>query len=56
VVPSHLPTTLIAANTSNSADEIFYQMLMPFVAKTPKSSMGDGVIDAYWRFSAYCLC
>lgn len=95
-MPSHLPTTLIAANTPNAADEIFYQMLMPFVAKTPKSSMGDGVfmitnetdwrrylsqtdiiyaqeylpidrdlrvvwvgdrvIDAYWRFSAYCLC
>lgn len=53
VVPSHLPTTLIAANTPNAADEIFYQMLVPFVAKTPKSSMGDGVFmitnERDWR-------
>ncbi|NVK43633.1 MAG: hypothetical protein HWE39_20505 [Oceanospirillaceae bacterium] len=43
VAPEHVPWTLMAANDPTSAEELWQQMALPFVAKIPKSSMGEGV-------------
>lgn len=43
VAPEHVPWTLINGNVSGAADAIWQRMSLPFVAKVPKSSMGDGV-------------
>lgn len=43
VAPSHTPLTIIQANTPANAEQLWQQMLLPFVAKLPKSSQGDGV-------------
>jgi ribosomal protein S6--L-glutamate ligase len=43
IIPQHLPETLILPNTPLSAEQAADQMLWPFVAKVPKSSMGRGV-------------
>ncbi len=43
VAPEHHPYTVIAANTPYEADKIWDTMPTPFVAKIPRSSMGNGV-------------
>ncbi|SBS26174.1 Ribosomal protein S6 modification protein [Marinomonas spartinae] len=43
VTPQHHPYTIIAANTPYEADKIWDTLCLPFVAKIPKSSMGNGV-------------
>lgn len=43
VAPEHLPWTLIRANTATEAEAVWDSMPLPFVAKIPKSSMGEGV-------------
>lgn len=43
IAPEHVPYTLIEANTGSGADKVWDAMALPFVAKIPKSSMGDGV-------------
>lgn len=43
VAPAHVPWTLIRANSATEAEEVWNQMALPFVAKIPKSSMGQGV-------------
>lgn len=43
IAPLHHPYTIIAANTPYEADKVWDTMPTPFVAKIPKSSMGDGV-------------
>ena len=55
VTPQHHPYTLIAANTPYEADKIWQDMPTPFVAKIPRSSMGNGVflIDSLMDWQAY---
>ncbi len=43
VAPQHVPVTHILGNTRNNADYLWQEMTHPFVAKLPKSSMGEGV-------------
>lgn len=43
IIPDHHPFTEILANTENEAERIWDTMPSPFVAKIPKSSMGNGV-------------
>lgn len=43
VAPANVPDTLILANTPSNADLVWNQMLLPFVAKIPKSARGEGV-------------
>lgn len=43
VAPGHCPQTLILANTPENAQRVWQDMLLPFVAKLPKASQGDGV-------------
>jgi ribosomal protein S6--L-glutamate ligase len=43
VAPQHVPQTHILANTESNADEIWQRMELPFVAKLPRSSQGEGV-------------
>ncbi|GGO78201.1 hypothetical protein GCM10011348_09550 [Marinobacterium nitratireducens] len=43
VAPEHVPWTLTAPNDPTSAERLWQQMALPFVAKIPKSSMGEGV-------------
>lgn len=43
VAPAHVPETRIAANTPFDAEEIWREMSLPFVAKLPRSSQGEGV-------------
>lgn len=43
VAPANTPWTLIRPNTPNHADAVWDEMALPFVAKNPKSSMGEGV-------------
>lgn len=56
VVPEHCPWTIILANTPENQNEIWSQMQLPFVAKIPKSSMGDGVflIEEREQWQQYC--
>jgi ribosomal protein S6--L-glutamate ligase len=43
VAPEHTPWTLIEANGPQERDLIWDTMALPFVAKLPKASMGEGV-------------
>lgn len=43
IAPQHVPWTLIEANTPANAERVWDTLPVPFVAKIPKSSMGDGV-------------
>ena len=43
VVPENTPWTIILSNTPSHAESAWEQMPIPFVAKIPKSSMGEGV-------------
>lgn len=43
VAPQHVPDTRIAANTREEAECLWDEMPRPFVAKVPRSSMGQGV-------------
>lgn len=43
IVPENIPTTHILANTPANAERLWQEMLLPFVAKQAKSSMGEGV-------------
>lgn len=43
LAPAHVPYTLIQANTPSNAEQVWDAMPLPFVAKIPKSSMGNGV-------------
>jgi len=53
VVPKNTPHTLILANTPSEAEHAWDTMTLPFVAKLPRSCMGEGVwlIDNWddWR-------
>ena len=43
VAPEAVPWTVIEANTATAAEQVWDMMPLPFVAKIPKSSMGNGV-------------
>jgi ribosomal protein S6--L-glutamate ligase len=43
VVPENVPVTHIAPNTPTEAERLWALMDLPFVAKLPKASMGEGV-------------
>lgn len=43
VAPAHIPWTEIRANTPENAEELWALMQSPFVAKLPKSALGNGV-------------
>lgn len=53
VCPNHVPITLIHGNTPYWADQVLQHFDFPFVAKIPKSSMGEGVFlietPSQWR-------
>lgn len=55
VAPSHVPETHIAANTPSDAEDIWARMTLPFVAKLPRSSQGEGVwlIESRRDWQAY---
>ncbi|GGY44917.1 hypothetical protein GCM10011297_17380 [Bacterioplanes sanyensis] len=56
LAPQHTPYTLIAANTDAEAQRLWAQMALPFVAKIPRSSMGEGVflIQSEQDWQQYC--
>lgn len=56
VAPAHTPWTMIEANTPESQDHIWDMMTLPFVAKLPKASMGEGVwlIESTQDWREYC--
>lgn len=56
VAPAHTPWTEIAANTPEAQDRLWQLMSLPFVAKLPKASMGDGVwlIENRQHWQRYC--
>lgn len=56
IAPANVPWTLIRANTPSNAEEIWDTMTLPFVAKIPKSSMGNGVflIEERQQWLDYC--
>ena len=56
VAPRHVPYTLIAANTPYHQNDIWHNMNVPFVAKLPKASMGEGVwlIESHSDWVSYC--
>ncbi len=43
VAPEHVPETLIEANDAAGAERVWQELARPFVAKIPRSSMGEGV-------------
>lgn len=43
IAPHHVPETLIEANTPECAAHVWSVLVAPFVAKIPRSSMGEGV-------------
>ena len=43
IIPEHVPATEILPNTPSSIEQVLSQFSFPFVAKTIKSSMGQGV-------------
>jgi ribosomal protein S6--L-glutamate ligase len=43
VAPEHTPWTIIEANGPQEREQIWGTMPLPFVAKLPKASMGEGV-------------
>jgi len=56
VAPAHVPWTMIRANGPLEREEIWACMSLPFVAKHPKASMGEGVwlIESRADWLAYC--
>lgn len=58
VAPGNTPWTLIEPNTESGAERILSQMALPFVAKLPKASMGQGVwlIRTVQDWNAYRSC
>ncbi|VUD67576.1 Ribosomal protein S6--L-glutamate ligase [Thalassocella blandensis] len=56
VVPANLPVTRIHGNTAEKAELLWDTFATPFVAKIPKSSMGEGVflIESRRDWQAYC--
>jgi glutathione synthase/RimK-type ligase-like ATP-grasp enzyme len=55
-VPQHTPQTLIKANDESNREWVWREMDKPFVAKLPKSSMGQGVwlIESTFDWRRYC--
>jgi ribosomal protein S6--L-glutamate ligase len=43
IVPEHVPVTLIQPNNEMQREALWQRMDLPFVAKLPKASMGEGV-------------
>lgn len=56
VAPANTPWTMIEANTPESQRLIWETMTLPFVAKLPKASMGEGVwlIETGQAWREYC--
>ncbi len=56
VAPEHTPWTLIEANGPQERDMLWDTMALPFVAKLPKASMGEGVwlIESRADWLKYC--
>jgi ribosomal protein S6--L-glutamate ligase len=56
VAPEHTPWTLIEANGPQEREMIWGTMALPFVAKLPKASMGEGVwlIESRADWLKYC--
>lgn len=56
VVPDHTPWTMIEPNGPQERDLIWDSMPLPFVAKLPKASMGEGVwlIESRADWQRYC--
>ncbi|SFM35997.1 ATP-grasp domain-containing protein [Marinobacter zhejiangensis] len=56
VAPEHTPWTLIEANGHQEREMIWDTMVLPFVAKRPKASMGEGVwlINDRQDWQRYC--
>ena len=56
VAPEHTPWTLIEANGPQERDMLWDTMALPFVAKLPKASMGEGVwlIESRAEWLKYC--
>ncbi|WP_221799623.1 ATP-grasp domain-containing protein [Oceanobacter mangrovi] len=56
VASAHVPWTEIAANTDYEAERLWNLMPIPFVAKIPRSSMGEGVflIEQLSQWREYC--
>jgi len=52
IAPEHTPWTLITANGPQEREQIWQEMALPFVAKLPKSSMGEGV----WLIENRAFC
>ncbi|MFW5825439.1 MAG: ATP-grasp domain-containing protein [Marinobacter sp.] len=58
VAPEHTPWTLIEANGPREREQVWETMPLPFVAKLPKASMGEGVwlIECRQDWLRYCDC
>jgi len=56
VAPEHIPWTIIEANGPQEREHIWSVMALPFVAKLPKASMGEGVwlIETLEDWRRYC--
>jgi len=55
IVPQHVPHTVIGGNTPARADALWEEMYLPFVAKLPRSSQGQGVwlVESRAHWSQY---
>lgn len=58
LVPGNTPFTMIEANGPQEREKIWDAMPLPFVAKLPRASMGDGVwlIENRGDWQRYCEC
>jgi ribosomal protein S6--L-glutamate ligase len=56
VAPEHTPWTLIEANGAHEQQTVWDAMALPFVAKLPKASMGEGVWLIENREDWRCYC
>src|SRR5690606_40836938 len=56
VAPEHTPWTMIEGNGPEEREMLWNSMALPFVAKLPKASMGDGVwlIESREDWLRYC--
>ena len=56
VAPEAVPLTLIESNSPEAQQRLWEQMSLPFVAKLPRASMGNGVwlIETRKDWQAYC--
>ncbi len=56
VAPAHTPWTMIEANGPQEREAIWQAMPLPFVAKAPRASMGEGVwlIETREDWQRYC--